>query len=407
MKIRFLAPSRAHRWTVCHGSVRAERLAPIIPGDEKNIANEGSAAHKLFEICLTKKTDAEAFIGEEIELPKGEGTWKPNEDMVLHVQDGVDLVQSKVGTGTLWTEHYVDLKIGNVQCGGTLDAGWYGLYKKDPFDPKSKSEWQLHVLDLKYGYGAVAGPRQNKQIRIYALGKLKQLLRQGKKVDTVHLWIYQPRLDHIDGPFMHDVVTVKELAAFEKELKVAIKATENPKAGRVAGPHCLYCAAHAVCVTAERAIFNIARQPPSAEDSARMGVLLNNMPIIKQWMNAVNTLAYHMAQEGMPPDGWMLGAGRRTRVWNGEKEELPQTFGPRLQRLFGLKPDEYAPRKMLGVARVRAIIAKTKIGTFDDFWHWSPGKEKLQPVDNARMLPRLESYFDDEDEIEAEKEFLG
>lgn len=404
MLVRFLAPSRAHRWTVCAGSVQAEAMAPVL-GESSAIANEGTAAHYIFEQCLRKKIDAEVFIGEEVKLPKNAGFWTIDEDMVQHVQDGVDLVRRKVGKGILWTEKYVELKLEGIQCGGTLDSGWYGNYLKDPLEASKGREWQLHILDLKYGYGSVAEPRQNKQIRVYALGKLKELQRAKKPVDTVHLWIYQPRLDHVDGPFLHDVVDEDELGAFEEDLCEKIRAVKDPKAGRVAGPHCLYCAAHAVCTTAEQAMYRLVRNQFTEDDTGRVGSVLFDLPMMKQWIKSIENLAYGMAQNGSPPIGWVLGAGRRSKVWNGDREKLVKQLRAKMKSKFGLDEDAYAPRKMLGVSRVMAMVPKSKKDEFENLWHYSPGKEKLQPADNARHVPRLSTYFDDED-AGAEKEFL-
>jgi hypothetical protein len=371
-----------------------------------DIANEGTAAHYLFEQCLRKKKDAEVFLGEELTLPKRAGQWTVDEQMVEHIQDGVDLVQRKVGKGILWIEKYIELKIEGVQCGGTLDCGWYGHYPADTLDGSKRSEYQLHVLDLKYGYGAVAEPRQNKQIRIYALGLLRQLQKEKKRVDTVHLWIYQPRLDHVDGPFLHDIVDEDELGVFAEDLSDKVKAVQNPKAGRVAGSHCLYCGAHAVCATAEQAMYRLVRNKFSEDDTGRVGSILFDLPMMKQWIKAVQTLASEMALNGSPPIGWVLGAGRRSRVWNGDRNKLVKTLRFKMKSKFGLDEDDYAPRKMLGVARVSALIDKSDKEQLDALWHWSPGKEKLQPADNARHVPRLSSYFDDEDERSVEKEFL-
>lgn len=395
MKVRFLAPSRAHRWSVCPGSVQAEALAPS--GEDSMIATEGTAAHLLFEKCLSTKIDAETMLDEEMVLPKNAGTWRPDEDMVQHIQDGVDLINSKVGKGKLWTENYVPVMIDGVQCGGTLDCGWHGQYKKELPGGARVLEWQLHVLDLKYGYGAVAEPYKNKQIRLYALGKYRELVKIGKKVDAVHLWIYQPRLGYADGPFLHDILTVKDLLAFEKELKGWVRSAKDPKAKRVAGPHCLYCADHGGCITAERAMYKKLRNTFDEDDVDRVGAILFDLPLMMQWISSVRNLGNAMAQHGAPPTGWMLGTGRRSKVWNGDKEKLVKLLSVKF-RSMGLREDDYAPRKMLGVAKVGSKIDSSKKGKFDNLWHFNPGRERLVPEDNAKNAPRLESYFDDEDE---------
>lgn len=397
MKIRFVHPSSAHRWwhDACPGSVRAELMAPVVESDG-DIALQGSAAHRLFEICLTKKQNTERYLDKEIMLLKPHVPYTVDEDMAEHVQDGIDLVRRYVGKGTLWVEKTVNLKVNDVEAGGTPDAVWYGTYAKDPLSPKGGKERQLHVMDLKYGYMAVTPPSENKQIKIYVSGKMRELAKQGKTVDSIHLWIYQPRLD-TEFPFKHDVITPLDMVEFELELDESVEALKNPNAPRMAGSHCLYCKAHAVCKEAERAAFKIMRTKYSEGERQRVGDLLFQVPIATAWIKALKNLGTTMGMNDKPPTGWVMGAGRRTKRWNGDKEEHLKKVGTQLKRL-GFSEDEYAPRKLVSPAKAMSI-AKSKPKALDavaKLWFWSPGKTRLQPEANVRHHLNAAQFFDDQ-----------
>jgi Protein of unknown function (DUF2800) len=410
MKVKFLSPSKSHRWFPCPGSVAAEAMAPIIDG-EGGIALEGSAAHKLFELCLKRKVDAEVYLSEDINLTKPKAKFTVTEDMVEHIQDGVDLVHRYVGKGTLWTEQTVNYAARGVQSGGTLDAAWHGAYPVDSIagihdKNYKKMEWQLHVMDLKYGYLAVTAPSENKQIKIYAAAKVRELLKKGKKVDSVHLWIYQPRLDS-EFPFRHDIITPFELAEFEMELDEAIEATKKANAPRHAGSHCLYCAAHPVCKEAERATMKLLRSKYDENDTGRVGQLLMQLPMATAWIKALKALGTTMGLNGSPPLGFIMGAGRRTKRWNGDKEKYLKTIGPKL-RAAGLKEDEYAPRKLVSPAKAMGMAnARTdakRRAKIEKLWFWTPGKPRLQPEENARAMFNASAFFDSHDSDDGQEE---
>ncbi len=393
MRVKFVHPSTAHRWFPCPGSVRAEAMAPIVDG-EGGIALEGSAAHKLFELCLRRKVDAEVYLDEDIKLTKPSAEYTVGEEMVEHVQDGIDLIRRYLGKGKLWAEQVVNVKVDGVEAGGTLDAGWHGLYLKDPLEPKGPKEWQLHVMDLKYGFLAVTPPAENKQIKIYTVGKVREILKKGGKIDSIHLWIYQPRLDS-DLPFKHDIITPFELAEFELELAEAVENVKKPNAPFVAGPHCLYCKAHAVCKEAEKATFRLLRSKYSEDDTGRVGMLMMQVPMAKAWIKAITDLGNSMGLNGSPPIGWTMGAGHRRKRWSGDKETFFKKIGPKL-RAAGLKEDEYAPRKLVSPAKAMGLAkGKPKVQSkIEKLWFWSPGKPRLQPESNARSMFNANMFFD-------------
>jgi hypothetical protein len=404
MKLKQLSPSNSHRFFVCKGSVWETLFAPAVDTEEeRGISLEGSAAHKLLELSVKAKKNPLTYVGKTVHLTKPEASWELTEDMTSHIEAGWKLILERAGKGQLMLEQYVPITVQGVQCGGTLDAGWYGQYERHPDDdfsekPAKGKEWQLHLLDLKYGYKEVADPGDNTQLRIYTSSLVRRFLDAGKRIDSVHLWIFQPRVDSGDGPFKHDILHVDDIHAFEIELAEVVAEAKNPKAKRIPGPHCLYCGGLATCAEAEKATLRITRLKYTEKQRERVGELLFLRPQVSAWSKALLDLGNSMGLHKMPPTGWVLGNGRRSKRWVGDKTEWFKKLGPKL-RSIGLKEQDYAPRKLVSPARAMALAGKNdKLkDKLEKLWFWTQGKQKLQPAANARNRIDTSEYFEEHD----------
>lgn len=396
-----LAPSRAHRWWECAGSARAERLAYSI--EEREWSQEGSAAHKLLELCLKRKHDAEVYLDEDIALGKGSGQkWRVNEDMVNHIQDCIDLIRAKVGKGTYWSEERVSLKLDMATLQGNLDASWYGRYPvEDPKTgkPTKQYEHELHILDEKYGHKLVEA-HDNKQLYIYGLSKLRALQRAKKPVDRIHMWIHQPRNLGRDGlPFRHVSLEPHEMLDFEIMLRERVEIAIQPNAPFVAGPWCLYCSAHATCPTAEKANLKIIRTKYRKDDTGRIGELLHLVPMVSQWVKSLLELAETMDKNGSTPVGWVRVPGRRYRKWKGggrkkaEKADLLKDMLPKLMKNFSLKEAQLVERNLVGIRKVESMLPKHRRDELKKYYTWTASAGKLVPEDGSKS-PMADAFFD-------------
>ena len=401
--IKNVRASSAHRWWECLGSVRAEAMAPI--GEESDIAREGTAAHKVFELTLKSNKDADVYLGETINLGKGD-EWLVDEDMVDHIQAGVDLVRAKRGKGKLWLESGISIATKPIPTLGTLDCAWYGKYLIEPETPTKKvkavMEYQLHVLDLKYGQGKVTEAHDNKQLKVYALGKLRELLKTKLPVDSVHLWIYQPRVMHADGPFRHVKLETYDLLEFEADLNAKVVSVMKPNAPFKAGPWCLYCKAHGTCATAEDAALAVFRRKFNKEDRKRVGELLMIAPSVIKWAESIKALGKLMGNNGSPPEGFKMGPGRQSTRWKGggkgETEQAKQMKDllPKLMRATGLKEPDLISKKLLSVAKLRKKLPKEKRHKIDPFYFTTRGKDTLMPENDSRYAITANLFFDAE-----------
>lgn len=399
MKITHLRASSAHRWIECHMSPHAERIAPSIQ-DDNDAALEGSAAHKLFELALKKRVQTEVYVDEDIRVGAGSTfvDYTVSEDMADHVQDGVDLVTERRGKGVLWTEREVHFKVRGVVVGGTLDAGWLGTYKSEVKKTKGRNTVQLHIMDLKYGRLLVEA-HDNKQMLIYANGKLRELTAAGKKVDEIHMWVYQPRNEVAAGvPFQHVTITPYELEEFVAvELDAAVQGILSPKPAYKAGPQCLYCKAQSTCPAAEKLVLKHVRTKFKDTDRERVGELLFVAGFVGKWAERVRALGKQMGADRQPPTGWKMVPGNRIRRFPGKEKEQLKIL-PKLKAKFKLDDDTLAPRKLLSVSKMEKALkeAGKDIDALEKFYIEARQKDRLVPESDKRDSIGASMYFDAE-----------
>jgi hypothetical protein len=151
------APSSAHRWLNCTGSVDA---ASRYDDPASEAGQEGSAAHFLLERCLVDGGDARDHLGRTIRVSERgvTRTFVVTHDMARDVQMGVDVVREIVShPGVAGVEARVDLSFISQDAFGTTDLWHWG------------QDGVLTIVDFKYGRGDVA-IEMNDQLMIYAAG---------------------------------------------------------------------------------------------------------------------------------------------------------------------------------------------------------------------------------------------
>lgn len=165
----------------------------------------------------------------------------------------------------------------------------------------------VSVFDYKHGQGIVVEVEDNEQELYYALGCAKEL---DWAFETLDLVIVQPRARHADGRVRRWSTTKAYLKEFEGRLRTAAIATEEPDAPLVAGDHCKFCKAAAVCPAMREETFNQAGldfgdgfTEPSVyivgpEDSdADLGLRLQAIPLLDSFIKAAQTEALRRLRE--------------------------------------------------------------------------------------------------------------
>lgn len=355
-----LSASGAHRWIACPGSVAAEEE---LPNRGSAFANEGSAAHELAEIVLTKGGSAFDWEGKPL---VEHNTITADREMVAAVQEYVDYLAQLPGDQLY--ESRVDFSPWAPDGFGTSDA--IVMHGET-----------IHVVDLKYGKGVQVDAEHNPQAMLYALGAINEFgfIYDPKKV-VVH--IVQPRLDHVSVW----ETTADELLAWGETVKDHAEAALQPDAKRNPGDkQCRFCAAKAICpallkLTQDTIGAELATMadltPPTKLTDDQLSMVLEHQKLIAGWMTAVEQHVTDRLTAGETFAGWKLVEGRSLRQWSSE--EAAEAV---LVDALGGNAHE---RKLISPAKAEKALGKKRAALIADVVVKPPGKPTLAPESDPR-----------------------
>jgi Protein of unknown function (DUF2800) len=333
------APSSAHRWINCPGSLTFPENQEA--GPSSTFADDGTASHE-FAAGLLKNT----FMM-PLQL-KINGEWYYLDDERREfIQIYIDDVRRRAIGGTLFVEHWVDLSylLGEDQ-GGTCDAG---IILGD----------QIIVEDLKYGTGekvhASYDGKINPQLGLYLLGLLKDAQLLGHEIKTATGVICQPRLGHID----EFTVSIDELETFGREAEAATYPESNKL--NPSDRTCRWCRAKSKCpalaafVAKEVSLdFEDVAEPAAPNDLAKA---YRAVPLVTQWCKAVEAEVAKQVTEGkevIGPDGKpykFVEGDEGRRQWTDEAAAEAALLGQLADRA-------YAPKKIITAPAAAKILDK-------------------------------------------------
>ena len=296
----------------CSRSIRLSELVPEPP--ESVHAAGGTAAHELGEKCLKSGQGPFEFIGEKID------GFEVNDDMAEAVSMYVDFCRSL--KGEMEIEKRFNLGWIHKDIFGTSDCSVYNREKKT-----------LFVTDYKHGKGIVVSPEWNSQLMIYGLGASRGV----EGLEMIVLTIVQPRAHHDDGPIRSWAISKSDLYAWAFDvLKPAAIRTESGDAPILAGSHCRFCKAIAVCpAQATRALeiaktdFNNPILPePDKLTPETIVKVLDLASAFSSWADKVRAYAKSRLEIGEDIPGYKLVARRSNRRWASGKpvEDILKTY---------------------------------------------------------------------------------
>lgn len=311
-----LAPSAAHRWMRCPGSIRESEGCESTSGPA---AREGTAAHELAAVCLRGERDAQEFLGWGIDIELGRiaalhgdmianHTHIVTQEMADSVQAYLDVCRERTGIAYRWgVEQEVDLSFIPGMESGTVD-----------FMSFNPAENCLRIVDFKYGRTPVEVVR-NPQLMVYALGVSRLL---AGSIDKFEIVIVQPRVRaHAESYFMDAF----DMEIFEANLCVAARDTYDPGAKLTAGDWCRFCPAQPIkCQEVKRQALVVAQSAfEVVTESVRcspelLSDLMGRVSFAKRWIAAVENYAVKEALAGRPPAGMKAVEKRATRKWRDE-----------------------------------------------------------------------------------------
>lgn len=314
-----LSPSKAHRWTVCPGSIREEAKFPDTSGPA---AVDGTHSHTLLEKALIENRDPLEYVGQTLTDHEGEFTVdKDRANRVgiaySHVQHRVKeldalmvVAESRVNPANL---------LGRDDCSGTVDVQIHAGTHAD-------------IIDYKDGAGIVSA-KDNQQLELYALG----VLADNPHIQSVRMTIIQPKLAQrgMKAITSYDMMAVDLLARVE-QYKAAAAATDNPDAPLVPGEsQCKFCKAKGSCsalasnVMEALSMFqsiDIAQQAadknPNELSDQQIREIVESAPLVRQLLEAVESEALRRFEAGVTIPGLKAVYGRGTRSWSLPEEEM-------------------------------------------------------------------------------------
>ena len=293
-----LAPSAAHRWLSCPGSVA---LSEGILSTSSVYAEEGTRAHNA-AACLLNDS--------------GYPPQNVSDEMLSYVGVYTDAIRRAAEGKLLFVEVPVDISMWTGEAGG-----------KGTADAVIVSDGAIEVHDLKYGMGHIVDAEHNEQLMIYALGTLDLIEEIIGKVTEVKLVIHQPRRDHLS----EWTVSREDLMNFGEYVRAKARVALTCDPGNNLYPSdkaCLWCPAKATCPALREAVYaataadftDIEEGPYPTPDA---------LGLVEMWLGAVKQAIFEKLQAFEPVPGWKLVKGREgNRKWQdeGAVEELLKSF---------------------------------------------------------------------------------
>ncbi len=294
-----LSASASHRWLHCNPSARLELE---FEDRETSAASEGTAAHALCEHKLKRKLKLRS------ERPVSE---YDDDEMEQYTDDYVDFVM-----GQVVRERRRDAET-QVLIEQRLD---FSCYVPDGFgtgDCVIVSKGRLHIIDFKYGQGVLVEAEENPQMKLYALGALREF---GEKyqIKKVKMTIFQPRRENV-STWEITVARLKRWA--EKDLRPKAERAFKGEGEYCPGEWCLFCKAAIKCRARAEEKLRLAQSefklPPLLTD-AEIEDVLAKLPDIKKWAEEIQEYALQAALAGKQWRGFKLVEGRSVRKYADE-----------------------------------------------------------------------------------------
>ena len=368
-----LGASAAHRWMSCPGSIR---MSEGIKQPTTIYQLEGTAAHALAAYALTtghpprgyekstytftvwndiEAVDVEAEEGGYVRVPV---TDEMRDAVQLYVDTVAGLETATSTTVVEKTVRFTELDMGE-EVESTLDAAVLDTTK-------------ISVVDLKYGQGVTVEARDNRQLRMYALGAFLLLTpEQRLEIKEITVSIVQPRTAHVEGSVRTEYLTPYDVMRFGQAMEAAARATHRPDAPLVPGEkQCQFCPAKAHCPALSAAAQDAASDafalapldaPELLPDVTRMPIeavseLYQRAPLVRTFLTALEQrITAELAAGGAVP-GFKLVEKRAQRVWAEGEEETAASL-----KEMGLAHDEIFKAALKSPAQIEKVVGKNKL----------------------------------------------
>lgn len=362
-----LSASAAHRWINCPPSVR---LTADMPESSSSYAAEGTLAHSLAELKVLKKFTTmkkseydkrfKEISSDALYLPEMDGHTDTYVEYILGIAHSYNRVKPYVvAEKRLDYSHIAPEGFGTGDC--------VMVCRND-----------LHIFDFKYGKGVPVSAEDNPQLRLYALGALKDY---GFLYDiqNIHMHIIQPRIE--DGINSSDM-TVADLEAWGESIKPIADDAYNGRGELNSGEWCRFCKAKSSCRKRAEYFLKVeetAKLPPELLSSAELGDVLTRVRAMKNFIEDIEEYALNEVLSGRAVEGWKAveGTSRRTIT------DIDTAFG--VLTKSGVDEAMLYERKPIGITALESLLTKKKLTELIGNYIEKPkGKPTLVPASDKR-----------------------
>jgi hypothetical protein len=330
-----LSPSAAHRWLPCSGE---PTLRSSVPNLGSAAALDGTTAHWAGEQCLRQRRDPRDFAGHRCPETELYVTSEMCQAVRVYVNHCESIRGEWVGIEFEFTLPELSPVLGGTSDFATVNGRC------------------LRVVDYKNGSGYSVQAEGNPQTRIYALGAYETVKKDNPElaagIGSVLIDIVQPNVEG-EEPIRTEKLLLTELLEWrDTVLKRAIRRTESDKETLVAGAHCRFCPAKAVCPAQYKANLAVAQvdfakpiavaaPKPELLTIDQLSRVLQAKDQIESWLASVEAHAQSVLASGKPVPGFKLVKKRSNRAWRDEaaaEKWLKGLLGPE---------GAYKPRELL------------------------------------------------------------
>lgn len=333
--------STAKRVIACPGSVKLVQQMPERPSSR--YADEGTLCHTIMEGVLTQDRQPEDYLGDAI-------------GSVVVTQELIDtkIRPAQAALNEIDPNYDMTYECEVVVGFGDALPGVFGSA-----DLIGRMGDTAIVLDWKFGDGVDVAVEENPQAMFYAAAamrtpKVKWAFDGVEQIDCV---IVQPTAAK---PVKWWRTTPDRIRAFERQLFAAVKEAQGPDPRFATGDHCRWCAAKPVCPLLTGAVERAVKTNIKNVDVERLAQMLEQAPLIEDYLASVRALALLMLEEGERVPGFKLVQKRATRQWVNPTEAKDA-----LARL-GLDETELTETKLVSPAQAEKALKKRKLELPDE-----------------------------------------
>lgn len=375
----FLSPSTSHRWLNCTPSAMLESLEPA---SQSTFAQEGTEAHALAEIKLSYalgyiNDDQYAAEFDTFRLNSKYYNEEFNEYVNSYVTEVMNIYSLDYNKEVkVYLEERVEFSDIVPNGSGTSDVVMVG---KD----------FIHIIDLKFGKGVPVSAVDNPQLKLYALGAIRQHLRD-VLCKEVRMTIIQPRLNDITTDFI-SITTLNDWAINTVRPKATLAIAGQ--GDLVAGEHCKFCKCRGKCQALADKQLAIAQKEfedvvienkilkPCDMTPEMLAKALEIAPLFIDWFKEVQNYATKATIcDGLKIPGYKIVEGRSIRqIIN------PEAIKEKLHTNGYAESDYMKPAELLGIGALEKNIGKKVLSNLCGEYIIKPaGKLTLVPNSDKR-----------------------